>query len=328
MIQFIASPALSGSITARDILNNQGSFTVVIDHIALNEGGVLFQINDDTTNNNFVFSLSIQNKSIVFQRNDIVSVLTLDGTPFCKRYIITVTWSYNELSIYCSYGNKATDSRRATVKTKPTTPPNSLIKWARKNNLIPVEEFNSEEEFRNKVHSCLISIQEKINDSGSFLQFWNILYEGQRIVGRTPKKEVEVQPIIHCLLSDQFLMSSIEIIPEYNSAVGNLDFLFMSNIKNAGIAYFCVEFKNAHSDKLVNGLLEQLPCYMENKKSRYGAYCVLNYRGEYFDKPKIKDDLDLITYLEWKRIGHQNPYTDNTRIFTYNLSKPKSASRR
>lgn len=328
MIEFITSPGLNGSITAKDILNNQGSFTVVIDSNSFYQGGILFQIVDNSPSSNFVFSLSIQNQSIVFHRNETVSVLTLDGTPICQRYIIIVTWDFTELTVNCSYGNKETDSKRAVVKTNPTTPPNTLIKWARKNNLLPIEEYDSEEEFRNKIHSCLVSIQDKIIESASYSQFWNILYEGQSIISRTPKNEIEVQPIIHCLLSDQFLMSSIEIIPEFNSGVGNLDFLFISKIKNEGFAYFCAEFKNAHSNKLDNGLIEQLPCYMENKKSLYGAYCALDYRGEYFDKPKIKDDLDLTTYLEWKRIGNQSPYTDNIRIFIYNLSKPKSASRR
>ena len=132
MIQFTATPSLSGSITPRDILNNQGSFTVVTDYVAFNEGGIFFQIIDDTPNSNFIFSLSIQNQSIVFQRNDVVSVLTLDGTPFCQRYIIIVTWNFTELTVNCNYGNKETDLRSAVVKSKPTTPPNTLIKWARK----------------------------------------------------------------------------------------------------------------------------------------------------------------------------------------------------
>ena len=189
-------------------------------------------------------------------------------------------------------------------------------------------EYNSEEEFRNKIHSCLQSIQDKIIESGSYSQFWNISYSGKSIIKREPKKEIEVQPIIQCLLSDQLLMSSIEIIPECKTGVGVLDFLFIAKIKEVGNAYFCTEFKNAHSDKLEDGLQIQLPCYMENKNSRYGAYCVLDYRGEYFDKPKLKDNSDLTFYLDLKSLEKANLYLNNIRIFVYKLSKPTSASKR
>jgi hypothetical protein len=298
----------------------------VTDKEAFIRGGLLFQLIDDSERDPFIFSLSIQSKVIVFQRNDVVSLLTLEEAN-CQTYIIIITWTYTELNIYCSIGNRESDLKKAIVKTNPITPPNSLIRWARKNNLLPVEEFDSEEEFREKVHSCLASIQDKITEGGSFMQFWNIRYDGQKIIDRNPKREIEVQPIIHSMLSDQFLMSSIEIIPEYESAIGNLDFLFLAKIRNAGFAHFCTEFKNAHSgDKLNQGLTKQLPLYMENKKSRYGAFCVLDYRGEYFDRPQTENIMDLQSQLEHMRIAMQNPYTDNIRIFIYNLSKPKSAS--
>ena len=324
MIEFITSPSLQGSITMRDLLNNEGTFTIVVDNESFCNGGFLFQLIDRNTSNEFIFTLSIQNKAIVLQRNDTISILTLNDTN-CKHYFITITWSFNELHIYTSIGNKDTDIRHASVMTSPITPPNSLLKWARKNNLIPVVEFGTEEAFRNKIHSCLISIQDKLIESGSYSQFWNIVYDGKRIIERNPKNEIEVQPIIHCLLSDQFLMSSIEIIPEYNSSVGNLDFLFIAKVKDIGFAYFCVEFKNAHSTKIENGLLEQLPSYMETKKAKYGAYCVLNYEGQYFTNPNFNPNIE--SYLEVKRVLKANPYTDNTRIFIYQLSKPISASK-
>jgi len=328
MIQFNINPTIKGYITASDLLNHEGTFHFAAFKDSFKNNGLMFSLIDDSTLNKFIFSLSIQNTSIVLEKNEVESIFTLHEIPDDVVPLrIYIMWTYTELTILCKYGLND-DEKKIVVKTNPITPPNSLIKWARKSNLLPTEEYNTEEEFRNKIHSCLQSIQDKINESGSYSQFWNISYEGQKIKSRYPKNEIEVQPIIHSLLSDQFLMSSIEIIPEYKSGVGDLDFLFISKIKGNGFAYFCVEFKNAHSEKLEAGLQTQLPCYMENKNSRYGAYCVLDYRGEYFDKPKLKDDSDLAFHLNLKRLESNDPYLDNIRIFVYNLSKPKSASRK
>lgn len=326
MIKFKTAPILKGKFTIRDFLNNEGTFNFKTDKESINKAGFFFTLVDDTNSENFIFSLSIQNQSIVFQRNNIVSVLTLEDVPDGKPLTIFVMWNYTELILICRYGSNEQDEKKATVKTNPITPPNTLIKWARKQNLLPLEEYDSEEDFRNKVHSCLQSIQDKINESGSYSQFWNLTYEGKKIIERKPKNEIEVQPIIHCLLSDQFLMSTIEIIPEFNGSVGNLDFLFIAKLKEQGFAYFCAEFKNAHSNKLEHGLQVQLPTYMENKKARYGAYCVLDYRGEYYDEPNMEEnslDIDLDN-----KILENPPFIDRIRNFIYKLSKPISASKK
>ncbi len=326
MITIKSAPALKGAVTNRDLLHNEGTFYFITKKESLSHEGFLFSLIDDTSNNIFIFSLCIQNQSIVFQRNNVVSILTLEDIPNDKLINIFVSWTCSELKIICKYGPNSQNEKSTTVKTTPITPPNTLITWARKQNLLPLEEYESEEEFRNKVHSCLQSIQDKINESGSFSQFWNLTYDGKKIIKRKPKNEIEVQPIIHCLLSDQFLISSIEIIPEFNSAVGNLDFLFIAKIKGQGFAYFCVEFKNAHSDKLDHGINVQLPTYMENKQAQYGAYCVLDYRGEYFTDPML-NGIALDVYINMKQ--YDNPqFINRIRNFIYKLSKPISASKK
>ena len=119
-----------------------------------------------------------------------------------------------------------------------------------------------------------------------------------------------------------------QIILEFKSGIGDLDFLFIAKLKNEGFAYFCVEFKNAHSDKLEDGLLKQLPTYMNNKKAQYGAYCVLDYRGDWFDQPRIKEDMRLAQYLSSVSNSLDLSLEERIRTFIYNLSKPKSASKR
>lgn len=121
-------------------------------------------------------------------------------------------------------------------------------------------------------------------------------------------------------------LSSIEVVPEYHTGIGNLDFAFLGMVKNSGIRTLCAEFKNAHSEDIFNGLTTQLPRYMQNKNSKYGAYCVLYFKGDWFDKPELSSqDLDMKLYK--KALESGNPLAnDNTRVFVFNLSKPTSAS--
>ncbi|GAG75348.1 unnamed protein product, partial [marine sediment metagenome] len=301
-----------------------GTFTFMTDKKSLLGSGIIFRIESA----GFIYIFSIQNVSLVVQRNDVVSVLTLNDVPEDIPLGIYVMWNFSELTLTCRFGSLEKDEKKSVVPTPPLAPPINLIRWARKNNLLPVEEYISAEEFRNKVHSCLLSIQDKLQEIGAYSQFWNITYNGKKIEKRIPKHETEVQPIIQCLLSDQFLMASIEIIPEFKGGVGDLDFLFIAKIKDQGFAYFCVEFKNAHSDKLVNGLTTQLPSYIQNKGASYGAYCVLDYRGQWFDKPILENNDSLSFYLNLKSAVIPLPMNDNIRVFVYELSKPLSASKR
>jgi hypothetical protein len=246
---FETTPQLKGILTLRDLLNNEATISFRVPSIKNLGQGFLFRLLHDE----FIMNLSFGDNTIVFQRNETVSVLTLDDIPESGNIMFFIMWNFSELIIDCRYGPTEKDSKISKVPTVPSTPPTSLIKWARKNNLLPIEEYLSEEEFRNKIHSCLQSIQDKISESRTYYPFWNILYKGKKIQSRTPKNEIEIHPLIQGLLSDQFLMSSIEIIPEFKGGSGDLDFLFIAKIKNQGFSYFCTEFKNAHSQKLEDG---------------------------------------------------------------------------
>lgn len=64
--------------------------------------------------------------------------------------------------------------------------------------------------------------------------------------------------------------------------------MFLDRVKGRGIRRFCAEFKHAHSPGIFKGIEVQLPLYMQNKNAEYGAYCVLYFKGDWFDKPKNK----------------------------------------
>lgn len=89
------------------------------------------------------------------------------------------------------------------------------------------------------------------------------------------------------------LVSSIEIIPEFKGGIGNLVFLFIGQVKNRGSVYFCAKFKNAHSEKILDGLTKQLSAYIKNKKADYGAYCVLNYFVEWLKPSEKTKDIEF-----------------------------------
>ena len=173
--------------------------------------------------------------------------------------MVFAIWSHEVLTLHCLSGE---NDKRAEVQTTPTAPPLQLIKLARKKSLIPMEKYSSEEELREKIYSCLLTINEKIREADAYKSFWNITYSGNTITERKPKKEVEIQPLIHCFLSDQMLLSNIEVIPEHKTRAGNLDFLFIGYVENQGMSKFYAEFKLAHSQDLSRCLLQQLPVYM------------------------------------------------------------------
>lgn len=188
------------------MLSSEGSLAFLTDRASISQGGFLFQVSGF----DFDFCLSFQNEAIVFQRNNTFSVLNL--AEFLKESdTITVfaMWSHSELKLDCRAKGEV---RQANVPTQPTAPPARLVKWARRNSLLPIETYKSEEEFRERIHSSLNTINQKIREADAFKSFWNIRYDGQKIVERKPKREVEVQPIIHCILSDQMLVGNIEVI--------------------------------------------------------------------------------------------------------------------
>jgi hypothetical protein len=317
------SPAFKGAITLSDLLSSEGTLIFVTEQHSIQSGGFLFHI----LFQNFVFCLSFQDNSIVIQRNDTVSILSLEELleEENRNLGIFVMWSHYKLILDCRSGDKV---KRVEVPTMPTAPPAQLITWARKHKLIPTETYTTEEEFREKIHASLSTINQKIREADAYKSFWNIVYEGNRIINRQPKKEVEIQPLIHCFLSDQMLLGNIEVIPEYKTGEGNLDFLFIGQVEGLGICKFCVEFKLAHSVDLDNGLLHQLPRYMDVSNATYGAYCVLNFKGDWFDQPKLKEGENLGVNLHINQLKSRNPVHERIRWFIFDLAKPTTAGKK
>jgi hypothetical protein len=297
-----------------DVLSIEGTQYIVLAMKSENNSEILFEVNSE----GFYFSLILKGSEFIFTRNENVVKADFKEVPLNSNFILTILWSFTKLSI--KINNKGT-----SMNTIPIEPPASLKKWAFLENLIPRIEYISEEALREKVYTCLQTIDDKINEHG-ITPFWNIVYKSGKITSRTPKKETDVQPAISLLLADQMLQSGIQMVPEFKTGVGNLDFAFIGYVKDKGQKIICAEFKNMHSKDIYNGLEYQLPQYMRNKGSRYGVYCVLSYKGDWFDKPVEEKKGEIDMELTRRKIQSSDPLLKSIRIFIFDLTKRKTAS--
>lgn len=213
------------------------------------------------------------------------------------------------------------------MSTNYTVPPISLLQRLRKANLVETFQYETEELFVYKVYSILNSLDTRIREMHSVNIFWDIMYDGNKVNSKLPKREVDIQPIISAILSDQMFMSSIEVVPEYTTGVGNLDFMLMASIKKRGVSKICLEVKKAHSKDLIHGLTKQLPLYMENSNVKTGIYLVLWY-GKYLDQINTGTYEDLEIELMNCQLTAGFRHAKQVRFFSLDLTKSKSASRK
>lgn len=121
------------------------------------------------------------------------------------------------------------------------------------------------------------------------------------------------------MLCDVAIAKNFEISPQYPLGGGELDFLISGHLKTGEFANVCVEFKHAHSPKLRDGLVKQLPAYMQTKGCDFGIYCVMFFKGKYFEKPK-KFDLHSLDFYLKGLAGSEG--LSNIRILVFDLSYP------
>jgi hypothetical protein len=198
---------------------------------------------------------------------------------------VLVSWTLDALII--SFGNHNTYGHypQRTQQCPIVAAPPELIRWVRRHELTAVEAFQDEEQFVVRVHSSLQRFDERLRPILSRDVFWDVERVRNRVVRRKPKRETDVQAAIHAMLVDHMQLSNIDIFPELRSSSGNVDFLFCAPLKSGAVGKICVEFKNAHSARLITGLSEQLRGYMRRLEVANGAYCILDYKGHDFDLP-------------------------------------------
>jgi len=297
--EFYVDPSAGGRLTAEALLHSEGSVEFLYRAREFpKKKCCIFHIAGDDFWFNFGFvdgELSLQRREFDLRMPEDF-FLSLPGNE-----TVIASWTLNRLTLLLGpMGFQGRNcSKWMEIEARP--PPASLINWVRRQNLLPMVEYDSEATFVSRVHAGLSSIQGKIDEMASRSIFWDIQYDGARIVSRSPKKERDLLTIIHGLLSDHFFLSSIEIYPELTAGIGRLDFLFVGCVKRQGQSKVCAEFKLAHSRDLEKGIENQLPEYMRRHKTRNGTYCVLDFNSKDNQKsPGLHERLAAAARRGWQ----------------------------
>jgi hypothetical protein len=214
-------------------------------------------------------------------RNGVVAAVPLpELRPDVEtKMIATVMWTPTELVVEVkATGFKA--ERR--VETPVTAVPFSLLEWLRARGLEPQRTYPTAGDVFIEVVNQLEGASEKLKRSAANNGFWDVRYDGKKILERTPKKETDVHPTLNLLLYDLDLVRGLQVVPEYDAGSGRLDFLISGwSEADSRMVHVCVEFKLAHSRDLAAGLLKQLPAYMQQRQTDFGIFGVVDFGSEF-----------------------------------------------
>lgn len=326
------APQLRGHVTPRDLIEATGTLTFWTNSFQLGEKtGYLFKV----VSPDYCLEVGFTKTSFYIARNEQkleISIETYREAGYINCYVmwqptelslLFLDKSYDEVVSSSADGIDEIERRTKILKTLPTIPPNSLIAWARKEAIAPTITHDSLSQFYQEVSFALQSIPDKVATVSMYKAFWDTIYEGSRIVSRKPKREPDILPTIHGLLFDIATAKNFQVSPEYQIGGGRLDFLFSGYLKTEEIANVCAEFKHAHSPDLEDGLLKQLPAYMQAKGCNLGLYCVMFFKGPYFEEPKKHDLRNIYLFLN----GIANSVgLSNIRVLVFDFSHPKPPS--
>lgn len=216
----------------------------------------------------------------------------IDGQPTNGSPVIAFfIWSRDTLKIALSEGEGH------EVQTPPAAPPNRLQEWLDRRALSPRRRYDSEEEVFSEALLLVQRLQEQISALALQSQFWH-----SQASGHVPKREEELQSLIHALLSDRAKMKQLEVVPERIAGSGRLDFSIGGILASGERATVCLECKLGQSGKLVHGLTKQLPEYMRSLHSDSGIYCVVFFGSEYAPSRTLSTPGGMLSRLEHARV--------------------------
>jgi len=224
----------------------------------------------------------------------------------------TILWGQTRLHLSISDRD---GTREDTCNTPPSFPPHALREWARRQALAPNVNYESGEILYEAVLDQLQHLRDKIVDANAINGFWDIEYDGNKIVTRKPKHEPDILPQIRLLFYDLEIQKGLQVIPEYPTGAGSLDFLICGRTSANHVVKVCVEFKLAHAADLAHGFKVQLPEYMAHTATDYGIYCVLDFGSAYpantskFHIPGFNsDESSLDLFLSLAHVGTGRRY--------------------
>lgn len=326
------APQLLKQIIPLDLIVARGTLTFVMNLTQPDlKAGLLFRVMSEDYHLEVGFSDKAFYITRSGQRLEYPNILIAPGYAMyfamwqpTELSLVVLDKSFSEIVSTCTDNTTEVEKRTKRIKTPPVFPPNSLIAWARWHAIAPKVTYESKASFYQEAALALQMIPDKITTAGMQGAFWDITYEGSKIVSRKPKREPDITPTLHGLLFDIAVAKNFEITPEYKIGVGKLDFLISGNILLGEKASVCVEFKEAHSPDLQHGLIKQLPEYMRAKGCDFGVYIVLFFKGPYFSEPIRSSIIDIDNALvQWAG----DAGLSNIRRMIFDLSHPIPPSR-
>ncbi|MFH1654910.1 MAG: hypothetical protein ABIE74_12790 [Pseudomonadota bacterium] len=315
---FDVSPIFKGSITPRDFLRNdissQGTGFSFWAKLPIN--GIIFRL----AYKNYIFQLFGESQQLILQRNDdkiVISSNELKNT--ISPLLLGLYWRPDLIALHAIVDGVQIKKEKNTLST---TPPFELLDILAKEQQLQIIEYDSEENFRQKLHLLLQSLQDNINQLARIKIFY-------RDDGVTPKEEPQVVATLVAFLKSSAELAGIKISVENKTGRGDLDVKFSANIKGIGIKSVHCEFKHAHSEKLDHGFVKQLPTYMLSERVQYGIYCVLWFKGKKFNNPKHYNNVtEIVSTLRQKAttLGLAEEWLDRIRVMGVDLSLKPPAS--
>lgn len=301
------APSLRGNFGLLDLLAPEATLYCVFGYDRMTPGQ-LFLVQGP----GYTLDLRTSHENLELVRNGYQAKVRLaHPSRRTGNLITTIIWDQTRLHLWISDRDGDRDD---TCNTPSSFPPYALREWARRQALAPDVIYESSEILYESVLDQLQHLRDKIVDANAINPFWDIQYDGNTIVTRKPKHETDIHPLIRLLLDDLEIQKGLQVIPEYPTGSGSLDFLICGRTSSNQIVKVCVEFKHAHSADLAHGFKVQLPEYMARTATDYGIYCVLDFGSTYpanaskLHIPGLNSDessLDLFLSLAHVGTGHR-----------------------
>jgi hypothetical protein len=219
---------------------------------------------------------------LCLERNGIVCGVEM---PLGSTKRIILSWTPTSLEVQAG-------SNKETIQTPLAGPPYEVRDWLRRKSLIPQTTYPDAAAVLDTVIQHIENISAKIKDTGAVAGFWDVTYDGQRILERIPKRETELTEVLGMHLSDLELTKNIRVLRETPAGSGRMDFLFIGTLDSGKSVPICCEVKRFHSDDVAHGLQKQLPEYMKLKATSFGIFAMLDFGPKY---PPVS----VLDFPEW-----------------------------
>ena len=230
-----------GFLTPEDILATAGTIQFTSD---LSAPGLIFHVQGS----GFSFHYWGDGKTFICERNGthirVPAEIVASMVERAGHAHVKLAWGPSSMCIAMALKRKKWAEWTQGAETIPTVPPSDLVAWARRQNLVRKVQFASVGEFCSRTYALLQSVNKTVSQMDSVNLFWDIQRQGNKIVSRTPKAEPDVQPFISAILQDQVLVAGMDLVSEYTTGVGNLDFMFTGSVTDSGLGRMCTEIKN------------------------------------------------------------------------------------